>query len=107
MVKFTQRTSVLFRELYIEKHDNVSILYADVVNYTKMTSSLPVNKLVETLNELFGKFDEASERHKVLRIKFLGDCYYCASGIPQPNPDHGKSCVDLGLDMIAIIKEVR
>ncbi|KAK6629112.1 hypothetical protein RUM43_002929 [Polyplax serrata] len=100
-------TTKPFKELYIEKHDNVSILYADVVNYTKMTSSLPVNKLVETLNELFGKFDEASERHKVLRIKFLGDCYYCASGIPQPNPDHAKSCVDLGLDMISIISEVR
>ncbi|KAL0280183.1 UNVERIFIED_CONTAM: hypothetical protein PYX00_001555 [Menopon gallinae] len=96
-----------YKELYIERHNDVSILYADVVNYTKMTSSLPIDQLLEILNELFGRFDDASEKHKVLRIKFLGDCYYCVSGVPQPNPDHAKSCVDLALDMINIIKEVR
>ena len=58
--------------------------------------TLPVRKLVETLNDLFGSFDEASERHNVLRIKFLGDCYYCVSGVPTPNSQHAKSCVDLG-----------
>ncbi|XP_044014942.1 adenylate cyclase type 2-like isoform X3 [Aphidius gifuensis] len=94
-------------DLYVETHDNVSILYADIVNFSGLTVTLPVKKLVETLNDLFGSFDEASERHNVLRIKFLGDCYYCVSGVPTPNPQHAKSCVDLGLDMIKIIKEVR
>jgi hypothetical protein len=47
-------------KLYAEKHSNVSILYADVVRYTQMTSQLPVRTLVETLHELFVKFDEAS-----------------------------------------------
>ncbi|XP_021926488.1 adenylate cyclase type 2 isoform X2 [Zootermopsis nevadensis] len=96
-----------FSDMYVTEHDNVSILYADVVKYAQLTVSLPVNKLVETLNELFGRFDEASEERGVLRIKFLGDCYYCVSGVPDYNPNHAKNCVDLGLDMIAIIKEVR
>ncbi|KOC63427.1 Adenylate cyclase type 2 [Habropoda laboriosa] len=94
-------------DLRVEKHNDVSILYADVVNFSGLTVTLPVRKLVETLNDLFGSFDEASERHNVLRIKFLGDCYYCVSGIPTPNSQHAKSCVDLGLDMIKIINEVR
>ncbi|XP_033224247.1 adenylate cyclase type 2 [Belonocnema kinseyi] len=94
-------------DLYVETHNNVSILYADVVNFSGLTVTLPVKKLVETLNDLFGSFDEASERHNVLRIKFLGDCYYCVSGVPTPNSQHAKSCVDLGLDMIKIIKGVR
>ncbi|XP_035736454.1 adenylate cyclase type 2-like isoform X3 [Vespa mandarinia] len=94
-------------DLCVETHNNVSILYADVVNFSGLTLSLPVRKLVETLNDLFGSFDEASERHNVLRIKFLGDCYYCVSGVPTPNSQHAKNCVDLGLDMIRIIKEVR
>lgn len=47
--------------MYVKEHHNVTILYADVVNYSKLTVSLPVKKLVETLNELFGSFDEASE----------------------------------------------
>ncbi|XP_049813125.1 adenylate cyclase type 2-like [Schistocerca nitens] len=96
-----------FSGMYVREHDNVTILYADVVNYASLTVSLPVTKLVETLNELFGKFDEASEEKNVLRIKFLGDCYYCVSGVPNPNPHHAKNCVELGLEMIAIIKEVR
>ncbi|XP_011152703.1 adenylate cyclase type 2 isoform X2 [Harpegnathos saltator] len=94
-------------DLWVETHDNVSILYADVVNFSGLTVTLPIRKLVETLNDLFGSFDEASERHNVLRIKFLGDCYYCVSGVPTPNSQHAKSCVDLGLDMIRIINEVR
>lgn len=96
-----------FSDMYVKEHDNVSILYADVVKYAQLTVSLPVNKLVEILNELFGRFDEASEEHGVLRIKFLGDCYYCVSGVPDQNPHHARNCVNLGLDMIAIIKEVR
>ncbi|KAM3967588.1 LOW QUALITY PROTEIN: adenylyl cyclase X E-like [Aphomia sociella] len=96
-----------FNERYVEEHDNVSILYADVVNYTKISTTLSPMRMVELLNELFGRFDDASEEHDVLRIKFLGDCYYCVSGIPKPTAHHAKNCVDLGLEMIHIIKDVR
>ncbi|XP_052738694.1 adenylate cyclase type 2-like [Bicyclus anynana] len=96
-----------FSQLYVEEHENVSILYADVVNYTQISTTLSPLRMVELLNELFGRFDEASEEHDVLRIKFLGDCYYCVSGIPKPTQQHAKNCVDLGLEMIHIIKNVR
>ncbi|GAB0100963.1 Adenylate cyclase [Sergentomyia squamirostris] len=92
---------------YAETHDDVSILYSDVVNYTKMTTKLKVKPLVETLHELFVKFDQASEENGVLRIKFLGDCYYCVAGVPARNANHARSCVDLGLRMIRDIQEVR
>ncbi|XP_059613279.1 adenylyl cyclase X E-like isoform X2 [Phlebotomus argentipes] len=92
---------------YVETHDDVSILYADVVNYTKMTTKLKVKPLVETLHELFVKFDQASEENGVLRIKFLGDCYYCVAGVPVKNANHARSCVELGLRMIRDIQEVR
>ena len=47
--------------MYVKQHHNVTILYADVVNFSKLTVSMTVKKLVETLNELFSKFDQASE----------------------------------------------
>lgn len=97
----------VFSKLYIERHASVSVLYADVVNYTQITTQLPVKTLVEVLHELFVKFDQASEEFNVLRIKFLGDCYYCVSGVPVQNPHHAKSCVNLGLRMIRDIREVR
>ncbi|KAF5301265.1 hypothetical protein FQR65_LT00965 [Abscondita terminalis] len=93
---------------YVEEYDNVTILYADIVNYTAMTSQLNVVTLVETLNELFSGFDDASEELKVMRIKFLGDCYYSVAGLPPgPAPNHAEACVELGLRMISIIRLVR
>ena len=41
-----------------------------------------------------------------LRIKILGDCYYCVSGLPEPRPDHAHACVQMGLDMIDTISWV-
>ena len=55
----------IFSQLYVEEHDNVSILYADVVNYTKISTTLSPMRMVELLNELFGRFDEASEVSKL------------------------------------------
>ncbi|XP_058457172.1 adenylyl cyclase X E isoform X2 [Malaya genurostris] len=106
----TQKTGTQWRsinKLYVQKHTDVTILYADVVNYTYITTQLPVRTLVDVLHELFVKFDEAAKEYNVLRIKFLGDCYYCVSGVPIRNKYHAKSCVDLGLRMIKDIREVR
>ncbi|CAH1132480.1 unnamed protein product [Ceutorhynchus assimilis] len=92
----------------LEVHEGVTILFADIVNYTVMTRQLDINALLETLNELFGRFDDASERLNVIRIKFLGDCYYCVSGLPpEPPQNPAEACVDLGLKMIKIIADVR
>lgn len=60
-------------QLYVQRHENVSILYADVVEFAKLTVTLPVNKLVETLNELFGRFDEASEVRSLAVIMLQPD----------------------------------
>lgn len=41
-----------------------------------------------------------------LRIKILGDCYYCVSGLPDPRSDHAHCCIEMGLDMIDAIASV-
>lgn len=90
-----------------QAHPEVSILYADVVNYTHLTTTLTVQELVTVLHDLYARFDLAASHFKVQRIKFLGDCYYCVAGMTNPDPDHAKSCVELGHRMIAHIREVR
>lgn len=102
--KITQRP---FKKLYVKKYDNVSILYADIVNSMILTSSLSPNDLVETLNDLFGRFDETAEQRNCTRIKLLGDCYYCVSGLPKFDPKHALNCINMGLDMIDTIRMVR
>lgn len=96
-----------FNELYMEKYDNVSILYADIVNSMNLTSKLSPCDLIETLNDLYGRFDETAERNNCLRIKLLGDCYYLVSGVPSYDENHAINCVVMGLEMIDIVKGVR
>ncbi|CAH1164939.1 unnamed protein product [Phyllotreta striolata] len=97
-----------FNNLLLDSHENVSILFADIVNYTEMTIKLKITELLDTLNDLFGLFDSASLELKVTRIKFLGDCYYCVAGLPPDVADNpAEACVDLGLKMISIISNVR
>ncbi|OQV18571.1 Adenylate cyclase type 5 [Hypsibius exemplaris] len=96
-----------FHKIYIQRHENVSILFADICGFTVLSSQCNADELVRLLNELFGRFDRLAEENNCLRIKLLGDCYYCVSGLPDPRPDHAQCCVEMGLDMIEAIKLVR
>ncbi|XP_031622871.1 adenylate cyclase type 2 isoform X2 [Contarinia nasturtii] len=96
-----------FHEMHIQHHHNVSILYADIVNFTPLSEQLTASDLVKTLNELFGRFDQIAQENQCLRIKILGDCYYCVSGLPISRPQHAVNCVNMGLQMIEAIRCVR
>lgn len=96
-----------FHSLYVKRHQNVSILYADIVGFTRLASDCSPKELVVMLNELFGKFDQIAKENECMRIKILGDCYYCVSGLPVSLPNNAKNCVKMGLDMCEAIKQVR
>ncbi|XP_065223947.1 adenylate cyclase type 2 isoform X2 [Planococcus citri] len=96
-----------FHEMYVQRHNSVSILYADIVNFTPLSEKLSASDLVKTLNELFGRFDQIAQDNQCMRIKILGDCYYCVSGLPVSRPNHAYNCVNMGLQMIEAIRFVR
>uniref|UniRef100_A0A8B9KCT6 adenylate cyclase n=1 Tax=Astyanax mexicanus TaxID=7994 RepID=A0A8B9KCT6_ASTMX len=88
-------------------HALIFILFADVKGFTNLSTTLSAQELVRMLNELFARFDRLAHEHHCLRIKILGDCYYCVSGLPEPRPDHAHCCVEMGLSMIKTIRYVR
>ncbi|XP_034755418.1 adenylate cyclase type 8 isoform X1 [Etheostoma cragini] len=96
-----------FHKIYIHQYKDVSILFADIKGFTLLSMNLSAQDLVRILNELFGRFDRLSDEHHCMRIKILGDCYYCVSGVPEPQRAHARHCVELGLDMINTIQHVR
>jgi adenylate cyclase 3 len=96
-----------FKKIYMSRHENVSILFADIVGFTAISSYCPAPELVKTLNELFARFDKLAEKYHQLRIKILGDCYYAISGAPKERPDHAVLCVHMGLSMVEAIRSVR
>ncbi|XP_070498799.1 adenylyl cyclase 78C-like isoform X2 [Chironomus tepperi] len=100
-----------FKKLYIYHMDNVSILFADIKGFTQLASTTSAQQLVKILNDLFARFDKIAEDNHCLRIKLLGDCYYCISMFDQQSwksrPDHAVCSVEAGLHMIKAIKDVR
>lgn len=95
----------LFRPFNMHSMEDVSILFADIVGFTKMSSNKTAEELVGILNDLFERFDELCQQNGCEKISTLGDCYYCVSGCPEPRSDHAKCCVDMGLAMIEAINQ--
>nr|XP_040016051.1 adenylate cyclase type 3-like [Gasterosteus aculeatus aculeatus] len=96
-----------FNTMYMYRHENVSILFADIVGFTQLSSTCSAHELVKLLNELFARFDKLAEEHHQLRIKILGDCYYCICGLPDFRNDHAACSIMMGLAMVDAISYVR
>ncbi|KAM3724415.1 Adenylate cyclase type [Dirofilaria immitis] len=101
------QSATMFHKIYIRKHDIISILFADICGFTNLASECNADELVQLLNNLFARFDHLAYRNHCMRIKILGDCYYCVSGLPDYQPNHAQCAVEMGLEMIEVIKLVR
>jgi len=89
-----------------DKFENATILFADLVNFTQISTTMSATKLVYLLNEIFSSFDELSEKHGLEKIKTIGDAYMVAGGIPIARPDHAEASAEMALDMLVAIDEL-
>ncbi len=78
---------------------SVSILFADVVDFTPLSGRLQPSEVVGVLDDLFTHFDLLAERYGVEKIKTIGDCYMVAAGVPTPRADHARVMALMALDM--------
>jgi adenylate cyclase len=79
--------------------DDVSILFADVVDFTPLSNRLDAREVVGLLDRLFTSFDELVDRYEVEKIKTIGDCYMVAAGVPRQRADHAHALAALALEM--------
>ncbi|XP_063286628.1 adenylate cyclase type 9 [Pelobates fuscus] len=100
-----QKTPIIFRPFKMQRIEQVSILFADIVGFTKMSANKSAHALVGLLNDLFGRFDRLCEETRCEKISTLGDCYYCVAGCPEPRADHAYCCIEMGLGMIEAIEQ--
>ncbi len=89
-----------------DKFEKATILFADLVNFTQISTTMPATKLVYLLNEIFSSFDELTEKHGLEKIKTIGDAYMVAGGIPIVRPDHAEASAEMALDMLVAIDEL-
>ena len=85
--------------------DEASILFADVVDFTPLSSRLDAREVVGLLDRLFTSFDQLVDRFGVEKIKTIGDCYMVAAGVPRPRPDHAHALAGLALEMRECAKD--
>jgi adenylate cyclase len=82
-----------------ERYADVTVLFADIVDFTPMSSGLSADELVAWLNELFSEFDRLSGRYRLEKIKTIGDAYMAVGGVPTPHQDHVGASAELALAM--------
>jgi class 3 adenylate cyclase len=75
----------------------VTVLFADLVDFTRRSQRTSPAQVVATLNELFSAFDALAQRHGLEKIKTIGDAYMVAGGLPNPRPDHAQAVAELAL----------
>jgi adenylate cyclase len=88
-----------------EEFEEASVLFADLVGFTPLSSQLSPVQMVELLNEIFTHFDALVDQYQVEKIRTIGDNYMVAAGVPRPQPDHAQRLARLALDMRRYLDE--
>ncbi len=81
----------------------VSVLFADIVDFTALSGRLAPAPLVSLLDDLFTQFDELASRHQVEKIKTIGDCYMAVCGIPERRSGHAAALAEMALEMVECV----
>lgn len=91
-------------ETIAQNHEEVTILFADIVNFTPFASTKPASDVVAFLNDIFSRFDDLAKKHELEKIKTIGDAFMVAGGMPDPQTDHAERVARMALDMLKTTK---
>lgn len=98
---------LLGQESIADGYADVTVLFADLCNFTTLAASISPNSLVELLNRIFSAFDEAAEANGVEKIKTIGDAYMAVSGLPDKSDDHPERILRMAVGMLQAIEEIQ
>jgi len=87
--------------------DDVTVVFADIVGFTRLSSQIPASELVEVLNQVFHNLDRLAEQHGLEKIKTIGDAYLAVGGIPPHTDEHERRCMQFALDALKKIESVK
>lgn len=93
------------QETIADSFEEATVLFADIVNFTNLSSEISPTELVKLLNEIFSRFDRLVERYDLEKIKTIGDSYMVVGGLPSPRTDHAEAIAEFALDMQQEIQE--
>ena len=84
-------------------HADVSVMFADIVNFTHMSAEMSPNETVHLLNDIFSEFDTLAEKYGIEKIKTIGDAYMAAGGLRSANTQYVDAMAEMALQMHAFV----
>jgi urea ABC transporter urea binding protein len=82
-----------------DSYAEATVMFADIVDFTELSSDIPATDLVILLNQIFSEFDRLVEKHDLEKIKTIGDAYLVVGGVPTPKEDSIEAIADMALEM--------
>lgn len=89
-----------------ERHAAVTVLFADLVEFSALSTHTDAQELVAMLNDLFSRFDRLAGQYRLEKIKTIGDCYMLVGGLPEPSASHATDVAAMGLAMLAALADL-
>ncbi len=89
-----------------ESFSEVTVMFADIVGFTELSSRISATAVVEVLNDIFSAFDHLADRHGLEKIKTIGDAYMVVGGLPTPRKDHAEAIAAMAIDMLQEIRRL-
>ena len=84
-------------EVIADDFPEVTVLFADLVDFTRRSRETTPERVVQVLDDLFSALDALAERYRLEKIKTIGDAYMVVGGLPEPRPDHAQAVADMAL----------
>ena len=89
--------------LIADRFDDVTLMFADIVEFTSLSASMSPTELVGVLNDVFSAFDELVEQYGLEKVKTIGDAYLVVGGLPERSTDHTERVASMALDLAAAV----
>jgi adenylate cyclase len=96
-----------FTEVIADGFSEATVLFADIVEFTKLSAGLSPEELVAMLNEVFTDFDRIADARGLEKIKTIGDAYMAVAGLPVPMADHAARAAHMALDMLEAVDRLK
>jgi adenylate cyclase len=83
--------------------ESASVLFADIVGFTPLSTEMSPEEMVDLLNEIFSNFDVLTAKYRLEKIRTIGDNYMVACGVPVPRSDHAQVLAQAALEMMDFV----
>ncbi|HET7677221.1 MAG TPA: adenylate/guanylate cyclase domain-containing protein, partial [Candidatus Limnocylindrales bacterium] len=89
-----------------DRFDEVTLLFADIVGFTQLSSTMSAAEVVDVLNRVFSLFDELVDRYELEKIKTIGDAYMVVGGLPPRMDDHVARVAEMALALSGAVERI-